>query len=144
MKAQASAEFLAMVGLGIGLFAVSALIYAAYLDEAGKARSYFEAQTVCLRIASEIGSLASIGGNTSYSLDLPEYINGQNYSAWLVSSPALNRSLAKVNYNYSGNIAGAGCRLPYANITNSSGSATFPLARNATIISYYGVLKVVP
>ena len=140
MKAQASIEFLALVGLGIGLFTTSVLLYAAYLEESGETRSTLEAHSVCMHVASTIGSVAAMEGYASTSVEIPEYINGQNYTVWVVS----NRSLVKVDYKLqNNNTAGVGCRFPAVKISKS-GSSTFTLPRYSTIDANYGVLDVIP
>ncbi len=133
MKAQASIEFLALVGMGIALFATSLLVYASYLEESKEVRSTLEAHSICLHTAADIGAVAAMGGYIRHTFNLPEFINGENYTVWVISDPSANRSLVKVDYKLEGGLAGIGCRFPSVKIVNSSGSSSFALPRHATI-----------
>lgn len=135
-KAQTSLEFMVMLAPILIVFMVTIFIYSEHTAEASQYRKMMEANSICLAASSAIGSLASLPGNSSYQLNLPKYLDGQNYTVWV----AANARLVKVNYGNSG----LGCRLPALNITNSAGVAMFGLQKNATIRSYSGVIVVEP
>ena len=133
-KAQAGIEFMIML---VAMMAAFALAYAIYSDLAQNAetqRDAMEANAICLRVSSVLGSLSTLPGNSSYGFDLPSKLNGKNYTVMVASA----YRLVKVEYGTSG----MGCHMQLANITNSTGARSFVLSMNATVSSNGGNLIV--
>jgi len=135
-KAQASIETLGVLSLMLMLFMIVLSIYFSNVSEASIMADKMTATSICIRISSTLGSFAALGGNSTYSLNLPPYLNSKNYSAYIAQSAGV----VKINY---GN-AGVGCLLQTTNITNSTGGTTFQLEKNVIVKNDGGVLTVVP
>ncbi len=136
MRAQATLEFMLMLGLFLSLLVISVSAYALLSSEGSAFSSSLAASGICNHLSALLVSQAWGNGNSSMVLNLPPAVNGQNYTLYL-SAP---NSTLRVNYGQQG----AGCYLPSIPITNSTGAAFFAVAPNATINSSDGVLVIVP
>ena len=130
MKAQSSVEFLLMLAAIFVAFALAYVLYSDLVLTASSQRDSLEANALCLRVSSTLGSLSSLPGNSSYRFDLPRKLNGKDYTVRIASA----YHLVKIDYG----TAGMGCRLQLRNVTNSTGSQAFILSRNATATSAGG------
>lgn len=134
MRGQASTEFLVMCGLMLMLFSISLLLYFMNLEEGNVAKGKLEATQLCLETASTLGAFASLGGNSTYTLNLSQGEPYKNYTIWINSL----QKVVKVNYEESG----VACRLPFSNFTDSNGSTLFMLEKNASLRNEYGVVRI--
>ncbi len=127
-------EFLLMFSFVIAIFTIAFGLYANWIDEANQLRNSAEATRICLQLANHIDSMATMTGNSTNLLALPDQIYYQNYSIYVASS---NR-IVKVDYG----TGGIGCNILTNRITNSSGAILFMVQNNATISATDGVLVV--
>ena len=134
MRGQASTEFLVVSALMLMLFSTSILLYFMNLNEGNVARQKLEATQLCLEASSTLGAFASLGGDSTYTLNLSQAEPYKNYTVWINSL----QKIIKVNYGE----YGVACRLHFSNITDSNGSTFFMLEKNATLRNDYGVVHV--
>lgn len=116
------------------IFTISIFIYGLNISEANDMKDKLEATRICLQAASSISSFASLNGNSTHVLNLPEYLNYKNYTIWVNS----DQKIIKVDYEETG----VGCELHIANITDSNGSTFFQLQKNATLRNNNWVVTV--
>lgn len=102
--------------------------------EANSFAKTLEAQKICMQVSSSITSFASLGGNSTFTFNLPKYIDYENYTIWIVSE----HKLVRVDFED----AGVGCKFQTTNISHVNGSVFFQLEKNATLKNYNGVLIV--
>jgi hypothetical protein len=134
IKGQASTEFLIVSALMLMLFSTSLLLYFMNLHEGSVVKERLEATQLCLETASTLGAFASLGGNSTYTLNLSQSEIYKNYTVWINSE----QKVVKVNYGE----FGVSCRLPFSNFTNSNGSRIFALEKNASLRNEYGVVYI--
>lgn len=135
-KAQVSTEFLVMVSLMILILIVSVSIYSLFVEQGTQIKENLEATQRCLQVSSSINSFASLRGNSSYTFNISNTLNGNNYTIRM----AAVSSQVRIDYGS----RGISCSLETTNITNSSGAAIFVIEKNATIRNSNGVLKIEP
>lgn len=116
------------------LFFLSMVLYFTNVSEGSVVRARLEATELCLEAASTLGSFAALGGNSSYTLALPEGEGQENYTIWV------NSGEKKVKVDYG--TGGVACDLHIGNITNSTGGTLFRLEKNASLRNENGVVRV--
>jgi hypothetical protein len=134
MRGQASTEFLVVSALMLMMFSISVLLYFMNLHEGNVAKEKLEATQLCLETSSILGAFASLGGNSTYTLNLSQSEPYKNYTVWINSL----QKIVKVNYGE----YGVACRLHFANFTDGNGSTFFMLEKNATLQNEYGVVRI--
>lgn len=140
-RGQLSLEFLIMLSAVLLVFAFSSFIYFQNISESGQMEKKLAATQLCTRAALTMSSFASLEGNSSYTFNLPDNLNYRNYSIWVASG---SRKVS-VDYMVGANREpGAACSMQAANITNSTGSYSFTLQKNATMQINGGKIVVNP
>jgi hypothetical protein len=137
LQGQAAVEFMFTTFIILLLLGMAVSIYATSVDSANKLKSALEANQVCISAASALSSLSFAGGSMDYSFRLPKYVNGENYTVYVIA----DKQIVKVDY---GKSAGEGCSIPLMAISNSSGATFFILQKNATAQFSNGVVTIVP
>lgn len=125
-----------MVSLMLLVFILSIFIYVLFVQEADQIKNHLEANQRCMQVSSSISSFASLRGNSTYTFNLSDTLNGKNYTVRVAS----NASIVRIDYDS----AGVGCSFQTTNITHSTGATLFVLEKNATITNNGGVLTVEP
>jgi len=136
MKAQGGVEFLVMFSMILLVFAFSVFTYSSFMEQSAAVKTNMEAQRICHQVASSVSSLVALGSNATYQLSLPDRLD---YSDYTIRVFADNRYV-RVDYGSQG----VGCSLRTTAITDSTGSRSFQLQPNATLVSNGGVLVVYP
>lgn len=134
-KGQSSLEFLIMTSAVLTMFILAFLIYSNNISEGNKINEKMTAVQLCRHISSEISSATSLGGSVEHKLDIPEKLNGENYTIWIVSE----RKRIDVDYRKNGKTEpGASCSLYLPGVISCDGNKTFELGKNATLVSKRG------
>jgi hypothetical protein len=113
LKAQASTEFMALVAVSVAMLGISLIVYSLYSTSAAQAQRSLEAEAICQQVSSFFGSFHSLGDGAQANFSLPATPGG-DYTVWMFG----DRSLVKVEYDFSGNRVGTGCTFPAMNVTN--------------------------
>ena len=136
MRGQAALEFLINFSLVLVILVISVFIYSDFMDNSVKINKQLEANKICVQTASTINSMAALGGNSTYVLQLPDDVDYNEYSIWISSyGKAIN-----VDYG----TGSAGCSLQTGAIRNSTGAQLFRLEKNATLTANEGDITVTP
>lgn len=141
MRGQIAIEFMMMIAMVLLIFTLSFVIYSQNVSESRQIEKRLAATQLCIQVASTFSSFASLEGNSSYSFDLPEQLGYWNYTVWVVSDKR------KVSVDYIAGATrepGAACSMQMAGITNSTGSSSFGLEKNAAIHINGGKVIVTP
>ena len=136
LKAQSALEFLLMFSLSLLIFAMAVFMYTLNMNEADAVNDRIEATRLCLQVSSAISSFSALGGNSTYTFDLPKHLNYKNYTVWVIPG----QKYVRVDYLQTG----VGCSIQVSNITNSTGGSFFQLEKNATLKNNRGVLVIEP
>jgi uncharacterized protein (UPF0333 family) len=141
MRGQVALEFMIVLSAVLLIFIFSVFIYFQNISQSNQIQSKLAASQICIQVASTISSFAALEGNSSYTFRLPEEINYRNYSIWVVSGNH------KVSVDYlvgAKREPGSACSMQATNITNSTGSYSFGLEKNATMQINGGRITVRP
>lgn len=125
-----------MFSLLLIVFAFSVYFYSILVENGNSIRTNMEAHNICNQVALSLSSLATYPGNVTYTFDLPDHLNYEDYTIYAVAATRYIR----VDYSE----GGVGCYIQTSRLSNSTGSTFFQIANNASITSNQGVIVVYP
>lgn len=128
-----------MLSAVLVMFIMAFLIYSKNVSEGNEINGKMAATNICTHISSDISSMASLGGTSEHVLDLPETLNGRNYTIWIISE----RNRIDINYQDDGEMEpAASCGFHVPDVISCNGSSVFMLEKNATLKNYGGEVCV--